>query len=320
MVDVQRLRVLSAVAAHGSFSQAAVALRLTPSAVSQQIAALERSLGTVVVRRSTRGVRLTEAGRLLVEAAEAIDAELSHAQREIDRLAEGRTDRLTVATFTSGGQRLLPGALTRFSADHPGVELTVMEAEPEESLPLVRNGKADIALAYHFDGPPPVRAGDRSGLMWAPLMDDPMWIVLPRDHRLADRDEIDLAELAGERWVQGCLSTGDTLDHYAALAGFELRVACRGTDYVFTQSLVGAGVGVSLIPHVALTGLPQLSVVPLRPPRPMRYIGVVTPRRRRPQPLATALHEALTATVAVLYPADDPATGADARAASPATT
>jgi molybdate transport repressor ModE-like protein len=316
MIDVHRLRILREVAEQGSFAGAANALRLTPSAVSQQVAALERSLGRPVVERSTRGVRLTEPGRVLVEAAETVAAELSAAQLRIEQLASGQAGRLTIATFTSGGQRLLPGALSRFSAEHPGVELTVLEGEPEDTLPLVRAGKADIALAYHFDGPPPVRPGDRSGLLWAPLMDDPMWIVLPRDHRLADRDEIDLAELAGDRWVSGCLSTEDMLDHCAALAGFELRVACRGSDYVFTQSLIGAGVGVSLIPHVALTGSRDLAVVPLRPPRPMRYIGVVTPRRRRPHPLATALHDALTSTVAVLYPT----TGAVARAASPATT
>src|SRR5688572_3045923 len=131
MIDMQRLRVLSEVARHGSFSKAAEALLFTPSAVSQQIAALERTLGTPVVDRSTRGVVLTEPGRLLVEAAEAISAELLHTQAQIDRLNQGQTGRLTIATFTSGGQHLLPATLSRFTTEHPDVELTVLEHEPD---------------------------------------------------------------------------------------------------------------------------------------------------------------------------------------------
>jgi molybdate transport repressor ModE-like protein len=304
VIDVHRLRVLGEVARQGSFNRAAAQLRLTPSAVSQQISALERSLGTAVVQRSTRGVELTNAGQVLVDAGEAIAAELEHAGNEIERLANGHRELLTVATFTSGGQRLLPAALIRFSADHPGVELTVLECEPEESLPLVRAGAADIALAYHFDGPPPIRPGDRSGLAWTHLVDDPMWIVVPAGHRLAGRRSVAMAELAGERWVQGCLSTGDTLEHYAALAGFELRTACRGTDYVFAQALVRAGVGISLIPNIALvTNTDGLCVTALEPPRPSRYVGVVLARRRKPQPLAEALLAALQAVAAEDVPA-----------------
>jgi molybdate transport repressor ModE-like protein len=300
MIDVRRLAVLREVARLGSFNQAATSLRLTPSAVSQQISALERSLGTPVVRRSTRGVDLTEAGRVLVDAGDAITAELANAEREIVRLTSSHTESLTVATFTSGGQRQLPAALTRFNAEHPAVDLTVFEKEPEDSLPLVRNGDADLAIAYHFDGPPPVRPGDRSGLAWTPLLDDPMWIVLPAGHPLADRDVLTIAELAAERWVHGCLSIDELLSHYAAMAGFEPRTACRGSDYIFAQSLVRAGVGISMIPQVALTAdQGGLAMVPLAPPCPSRFIGIVTaPGRHRP--LADALIHALRDTVEAL--------------------
>nr|WP_221381001.1 LysR family transcriptional regulator [Actinoplanes polyasparticus] len=299
MIDVRRVAVLREVARLGSFNQAATSLRLTPSAVSQQIATLERELGTAVVLRSTRGVELTGAGRVLVDAGEAIAAELAHAEHEIARL--GAADSLTVATFTSGGQGLLPAALTRFAAERPGVEFTVLENEPEDALPLVRSGAADLALVYHFDELPPVRPGDRSGLTYAPLLDDPMWIVLPAAHPLAGRESLTIAELAGERWVHGCLEIVDMLGHYAALAGFEIRTACRGTDYVFAQSLVRAEVGISMIPQVALTAgaQPGLAAVPLAPPCPCRYIGIVTPRRR-PNPLTDALVQALRDTVAGL--------------------
>lgn len=293
MIDMQRLRVLREVAEHGSFSKAAAALLLTPSAVSQQIAALERSLGTVVVERGARGAVLTEPGRLLVETADVVLAELRHTQEQIGRLATGHPGRLTVATFASGGQRLLPSALQRLAARHPGIELTVLEFDPDDSIPLVRAGKADVALAYHFDGPPPVRRGDRSGVEWTPIMDDPMWIVLPTHHPLAGHPRLALGELRGERWVQGCLTIGERLNIYAALAGFELEVACNTTDYAFAQSLIAAGVGVGLVPEVALVKSDQLVAIELEPPRPSRFIGVVTARRRHAHPLVQDLLAAL---------------------------
>ncbi|MEU9256417.1 LysR substrate-binding domain-containing protein [Streptomyces sp. NPDC048270] len=295
MIDVQRLRVLRAVAEHGSFNRAAGALLLTPSAVSQHIAALERSLGHPVAVRSTRGVTLTEPGRLLVEAAEAISAELDQVRHAIDRLTAPRP-RLTVATFTSGGRHLLPAALARFVAAHPEVELTVLESEPEAAAPMVRGGTADLALAYHFDGPPPVRPGERPALDWVPLMEDPLRLVVPRGHRLAGRASVGLAELSAERWVIGCLKTEAFLRRYAELAGFELRVGASTTDYFFAQSLVAAGVGISLIPTVSLAPSAGARVVQLEPPRPTRHIGLLLPHRRRPHPYAQSLTEALTAT------------------------
>ncbi|MFI1448982.1 LysR family transcriptional regulator [Streptomyces virginiae] len=300
MIDVQRLRVLRAVAEHGSFNRAAGALLVTPSAVSQHIAALERTVGHPVAVRSTRGVTLTEAGRLLVEAAESISAELDQVRHAIDRLTAQRP-RLTVATFTSGGRHLLPAALARFVAEHPEVELTVRESEPEDAVPMVRGGAADLALAYHFDGPPPVRPGERPGLDWVPLMEDPLWLVLPRGHRLADRTSVDLAELRADRWVLGCLKTEAFLRRYAELAGFDLRVAASTTDYFFAQTLVAAGVGVSLIPHVSLAPTQESAVVRVEPPRPARHIGLVLPRRR-PQPHAQALAAALTAAASTHAP------------------
>jgi molybdate transport repressor ModE-like protein len=292
MIDMQRLRVLREVAQHGSFSRAAAALLLTPSAVSQQIAALERSVGTAVVERTTRGTVLTEPGRMLVDTADLILAELSSAQEQIGRMTGARTDRLTVATFASAGQKLLPRALRQLTQACPAIELTVLEHDPEQSIPLVQQGRADIALAYHFDGPPPVRPGDRSGLRWTPLLEDPMSIVVPAGHPLAGRASVALAELGDERWVHGCAGIGETLAVYAALADVEIRVACNTTDYAFAQALIAAGVGIGLVPQVAHTGSPDLSVIPLQAPHPTRYIGLVT-ASRRPNPLVDELIEIL---------------------------
>ncbi|OIJ66496.1 LysR family transcriptional regulator [Streptomyces mangrovisoli] len=298
---MQRLRVLRAVADHGSFNRAAAFLRITPSAVSQQVAALERGLGAQVVARSTRGVTLTPAGHIMVAAAESVAAELSQARQRVAQLATGRA-RLTVAAFTSGGRLLLPGAFTRLLAVHPHTELHVREGEPEDTLPLVRQGAVDLALAYHFDGPLPSGPGHGAGLRWTPLLEDPLYVVLPQEHRLADRDALDLAELAAEPWVLGCLKTEAYLRRHAERAGFEPKVHGTTTDYFFARSLVAAGAGISLIPAIGLTletpaigltpespaigltpetpsigltpDIPGLRAVPIKAPTPIRYIGV----------------------------------------------
>ncbi|MEU9081929.1 LysR family transcriptional regulator [Streptomyces sp. NPDC048357] len=292
MIDVQRLRVLRAVAEHGSFNQAAAALRLTPSAVSQHVAALERGLGAQVVARSTRGVTLTPAGQIMVGAAESVAAEIEHAQQQVARLSTGRTQ-LTVATFTSGGRLLLPAALTRFTAAHPGTVLHIREGEPEDTLPLVRQGAVDLALAYHFDGPLPVGPGPSARLEWTPLLEDPLHVVLPQGHQLAHRGTLDLAELAAEPWVLGCLKTEAYLRRYAERAGFAPDVRGTTTDYFFARSLVAAGMGISLIPSIALTPeIPGLRTVPITSPGPIRHIGVAA-IGRSDRPHVTALIHAL---------------------------
>lgn len=300
MIDVQRLRVLRAVAEHGSFNRAAAALRLTPSAVSQHVAALERSLGTQVVARSPRGVTLTPAGRIMVGAAESVAAELEHATQQVTALSTGRIQ-LTVATFTSGGRLLLPGALTELTAAHPDTVLHVREFEPEDSLPLVRQGAVDLALAYHFDGPLPGQPGRSPTLEWTALGEDPLHVVLPRGHRLAGRDALDIAELAAEPWVLGCLKTEAYLRRYAERSGFDPEVRGTTSDYFFARSLVAAGMGVSLIPSIALTPeVPGVRTVPIQPPAPARHIGVATLRHRRTHLQITALIRALQAQAALL--------------------
>jgi molybdate transport repressor ModE-like protein len=293
MIDVQRLRVLREVAEHGSFSKAAAALLLTPSAVSQQIAALERTLGTPVVQRGARGTVLTEPGRLLVETADVIISELQSTQEHIGRLTNGAPARLTVATFASGGQRLLPAALTRFVREHPGVEFDIFEHDPEDSIPMVQRGQADLALAFHFDGPPPVVPDNRSGLEWTPLLDDPMWIVLPREHPLAGRASLSLSELGKQRWVQGCVKINRILDGYAQLAGIDIQTCCNTSDYAFAQALISTGIGVGLVPEIALSVNDNLVALPLEAPRPSRFIGAVTGRRGRGHPLVRDLLSAL---------------------------
>src|SRR5829696_4235098 len=148
MLDVRRMRVLREVAVRGSFSAAAEALSFTQSAISQQIAALEREAGCALVQRNARGIRLTEAGEALVRHAEAILARLSEAEAELEAIAGLRGGRLRLASFESAAATLMPLAIAAFRAEHPGVELSLIIAEPDDSAPLLRGGEIDLALGY----------------------------------------------------------------------------------------------------------------------------------------------------------------------------
>src|SRR4051812_29340939 len=146
MLDVKRLRVLREVAEQGSFSGAAEALSYTQSAVSQQIAALERETGSTLVDRGARGIRLTDAGRALVEHAEAILSRLAAAEAELEAIAGLRGGRVRLASFPSAGAALVPLAIATFSKRHPAIELSLREAEPEDSVPLLKSGELEVAL------------------------------------------------------------------------------------------------------------------------------------------------------------------------------
>src|SRR3954469_22023810 len=192
MLDVRRMRVLREVARRGSFSAAAEALSFTQSAISQQIAALEREAGAILVQRSTRGVRLTEAGEALVRHADVILARLEDAEAELAAIAGLRGGRLRMASFESAGATLMPLAIAEFSARHPEVELSLTLAEPEESLPLLRSGELDLALTFEVVASPPVQDGIRRDHLLA----DPMFLVLPAGHPLAEHPAPKLADLA----------------------------------------------------------------------------------------------------------------------------
>src|SRR5437763_4355875 len=162
MLDVKRMRVLREVAAQGSFSAAAEALAYTQSAVSQQIAALEREAGATLVERGARGVRLTDAGRALVAHAEAILARLDAAERELEAIAGLRGGRMRLASFPTAGATLVPLAIAEFSRRHPGVELSLVEAEPEDAISQLKGGEFDVALTFEYSLlPQSFYAGDR---------------------------------------------------------------------------------------------------------------------------------------------------------------
>jgi DNA-binding transcriptional LysR family regulator len=294
LIDAHRLAVLREVSRAGSFAGAAAVLRHTPSAVSQQIAALERGAGAVLVHRSTRGVTLTDAGRVLLATADAIHAELQAAAQQLRALQAGGPQTLTVVTFPSAGEPLLVPALT--AVDGQPVEVTVIEAEPDEALGAVRDGQADLALVYHFHTPAPPRAWPAAAGpgTYTALVTDHLRLLVPAGHPLAGQPAVSLAEFAGERWIHGWGDTGGVLEMLAAVSGFQPRVACRSSDYGFVSALVGAGVGVALVPSLALTGRPDVRDLQIAP-QPTRYVGAYLPKRHRPNPAAGQLLAALRA-------------------------
>jgi DNA-binding transcriptional LysR family regulator len=270
MLDVRRMRVLREVAARGSFSAAAEALSYTQSAVSQQIAALEREAGTRLVERSARGVRLTDAGRALVDHADVILARLADAEAELEAIAGLRGGRLRLCSFPSAGATLMPPAIARFRERHPGVELTLDLAEPDDGVARLKSGDADIALTIEASG-----SCSFEGIEDVHLLDDPMYVALPEGHPLARKPNLHLSDLVDEPWMLGSTSTCPDTSIFlrsCQAEGFEPRVSFHSDDYTAIQGFVAAGMGVSFIPDLALVSVRDDIVI--------RSLGARAPVRR----------------------------------------
>jgi DNA-binding transcriptional LysR family regulator len=293
MFDVKQLRVLRAVAEHGSFSAAADALAYTQPAISQQIAALEKHAGTTLVERGSRGVRLTDAGRALVEHAEVVIARLAAAEAELEAIAGVRGGRVRLASFPTAGASLLPPAVALFRERHPEVELRFVEREPEDAVPMLRSAELEVAIVFEFpDFQEPDVERLYEGIELLPLIDDPMYLALPHDHPAARRSRIRLADLADDLWIQSdtCGPCGRLHQAACMAAGFEPKVSFESDDYNVVQGLIAAGVGVSLLPALALTNVREDIVVrSLGKSAPTRRIAAATPAGRYRSPATEAM-------------------------------
>jgi DNA-binding transcriptional LysR family regulator len=278
MLSVQRLRVLRAVAASGSFSRAAEALSYTQSAVSQAIATLEAEAGATLIARARRGVRPPAVGAALVAHADVILADLEAAETELAAIVGGHGGHLRMASFPTAGSTLMPLAIARFAADRPEVALSLAEGEPEEIVPRLRGGEFDLALVFEFR-----EAGERldAGLRRLDLLEDLMYVALPAGHRLADEPRLRLEDLRGESWVQTSAASPCARHVVRSChgAGFEPNVSFESDDYQTVQGLVAAGVGVALIPQLALSSVrDDIRVRALHPRGPVRNVVATTPR------------------------------------------
>src|ERR1700761_5913047 len=293
MLHVGRLRVLTEVVGRGSVSAAAEALSYTQSAVSQAIARLEAETGTTLVVRDRQGIRPTAAGATLVEHAEAIFAQIDAAETDLAAVLGVRIGRLRMASFPSAGATLMPLAIATFREAHPDVSLTLAEGEPEEIAPRLRAGEFDLALLFEFPG---VRERPGAGLRSVGLLDDPMHVALPAAHPLADKRALTLADLREEDWVQTSESSpcARHVVRSCLAAGFEPRVTFESDDYETVQGLVAAGVGVALIPQLALTRVhPGIVVRALAPRSPMRRVVAATLGAAGVSPAAESMVEIL---------------------------
>ena len=296
MLNVQRLRVLREVLAQGSFSEAANALNYTQSAVSQAIATLETEAGVPLIERDRRGVRPTTAGERLAEHAGRILTQLDAAEAELGAIAGIAGGELRLASFPTAGATLMPLAIAAFRSAHPEVTLSLVEGEPEELIPRLRDGEFDLGLIFEFEG-----TGElRPGLQSAPLFEDPMKLALPKGHRLARKEQVALADLSDDAWVQTSEASACArhVVRVCRAAGFEPRVSFESDDYLTVQGLVAAGVGVALIPQLALsqTVSYDIAVRELQPDGPVRHVVVATPGTGVSLPAAAAMLEILRDT------------------------
>jgi DNA-binding transcriptional LysR family regulator len=273
----------------GSFSAAAESLSYTQSAVSQAIARLEAETGATLVVRDPRGVRPTAAGATLVEHAETIFAQIEAAEEDLAAVMGVRGGRLRVASFPSAGATLMPLAVADFRERHPDVSLSLAEGEPEEIAPRLRAGEFDLALLFEFAG-----AGEppTTGLRTQLLLEDPMHVALPVKHPLAAKPALSLADLAAEDWVQTSVQSpcARHVVRSCLAAGFDPHVTFESDDYETVQGLVAAGVGVALIPRLALTHVhPGIVVRALAPKSPARKVVAATIARPGVTPAANTM-------------------------------
>ncbi|MGZ4305047.1 MAG: LysR family transcriptional regulator [Solirubrobacteraceae bacterium] len=294
MLHVGRLRVLTEVVGRGSFSAEAEALSYTQSAVSQAIARLEAETGTTLVVRDRQGIRPTAAGATLVEHAETIFAQIDAAETDLAAVLGVRIGRLRMASFPSAGATLMPLAIATFRETHPDVSLTLAEGEPEEIAPRLRAGEFDLALLFEFPG---VRERPGAGLRTVGLLEDPMHVALPAAHPLADKRALTLVDLREENWVQTSESSpcARHVVRSCLAAGFEPHVTFESDDYETVQGLVAAGVGVALIPRLALTRVrPGIVVRELAPRSPERKVVAATTTEPGVAPAARSMIRVLS--------------------------
>ncbi|MFD9482535.1 LysR family transcriptional regulator [Streptomyces sp. NPDC059991] len=294
MIDPRRLRILRAAADHRTVTAAAAALYLTPSAVSQQLAALEQETGHTLLTRSGKGVRLTAAGEILLEHANAVLAQLERAEAELAAYAGGAAGDVTVAAFATGIAEVLAPAVALLRGTHPTIRVRVRDAEGDESLPMVLDGEADLALAVEYRGAP--REDDRRMVRVA-LYAEPFDAVLPAGHPLAHVPEVRLSALSEDDWIGPYPGNPchDVVFLACELAGFEPRLIHSSDDFRAVVALAGAGAGVALVPRSALRGMEQKNTVvrPVAGPAATRRVFAAVRSGAEHHPLISPVLDAL---------------------------
>jgi DNA-binding transcriptional LysR family regulator len=301
MLDVTRLRVLVAVARYGSVTAAARALNYAQPSVSHHLARLESETGTKLIQRAGRGIRLTDAGRLLAERGAEVIGRLDAAENELAAYTGLRAGRLRLAAFPSALGTIVPAAAAFLRSANPGLDLRLTEAEPPEALRMLRAGYVDVALVFRYSTETPGTVADpdededsvdiTEGLRERLLLDEPVHLVTTA----RDTTPADLAHYAKHRWIAGCDRCRTHLVAQCGLAGFTPKIAFTTDDYVAVQALVAADLGVSTLPELCLRAArhPGVRSVPL--PGTRRYVYAVRYGDPPDPPTVTELMDALRA-------------------------
>lgn len=301
MLDLKLLTTFREVAVRGSFSEAAAALDFTQPAVSQHISRLETALGTRVLERSARGVTLTPAGEVLVRHASALLESARRAEEAVrDAAGIGRAQ-VRVAAFNSAAAGLLPGATRELRKTRPDAELALQVMEDVPGVEALLAGRVDVALIVQSPLSPTT---PRAGAEYLPICDDEMRVAVAADHPLATRASVTLEELRDEPWliteVAGTCADSNVVLHAFRDAGYEPRVSFASEDYQALQGMAASGIGVALIPTLALvSSRSDVVVLPVRGRAPSRQVVAVA-RSGEENPLVDHMVEALRAAARAL--------------------
>jgi DNA-binding transcriptional LysR family regulator len=284
MLSSTRLQVLAELAARGSFSGAADALEYTQSAVSKQVAALEREVGTQLVVRDVRPVCLTPAGEALLRHARTVLDALSAAEAELEAIAALEGGRLRVGAYSSVGATLVVQAIAEFRKRHPGVKITVIEAGRDKLVENVRAGDLEVAAVFDF---PALDLRVDDGLESRHLLDEPHDLLLHPEHRLVRKKRVIMADLRDEDWLFPTLApdspTQKLFTAACTVAGYEPKIVFRVNDCEMFQALVAAGVGVGFLPRLALHPVhPGVVIKPVADAPRRRILAVALPGMRAP--------------------------------------
>lgn len=277
VLEVRRLQIFAAVAQHGSFTAAAEALYMTHSAVSQQMALLERQLGVRLVIRGPRGVELTESGKLLAERSTGLLGTIAGIEQEMQDL-KAKHASVRLGAFPTAGADLIPRVLREYQQRYPETKVVLRSAHAADMPALLREGGIHLGLVWDYDFLPRTMPAD---VEWLHLADDPLFALVSADHPLAGESEVDLVEFAGESWViRGHNPPYDeAFTTMCRLAGFEPQIGFVTEDYLSAQGLVAAGIGVSAAPRLALVAQrPDVVAVPIAGAAPHRRIAAVRMR------------------------------------------
>jgi DNA-binding transcriptional LysR family regulator len=254
MLDVRKLRMLSALDRLGTIAAVAEELHLTAPGISMQLNALERELGVALTERQGRRLALTPAGRVLAEHGHEILDRLALAEMEVDAIRGGRVGRYRVAAFPSAARTLVADAWRAIQAEHAGLELVLTTPEPEQALSLLVAGETDLALVHSYTNiPRDLPDGVESEVVGT----EPIWLAIRSDDPLAG-DEVDLADLADHHWItpERHLTCYQMTDRACGLAGFRPTVVVETMDFAVQLELVGSRAGVALVPQLAVAAVP----------------------------------------------------------------